>query len=415
MSLSLLISLGVFALIAVREFLPPFVRIWHVMVAGAALMLVTGQIAPRAAFEAVDWNILLYLFCVFSIGRGLYDCGLSERLATRLLALASPRTALAAFVAVFAVMAALLTNDAAAVIGTPIALLLARRSGGDARFWLIVLCVTVTIASMATPIGNPQNLLIAASGGVPAPMLTFLAWLAVPTVLGLVLATLWLGRTALAHPATRAPEPTFDTPAPDRPLWPFALSVGLLVALVVGDSIAEMMTGGRALPLGLAAAIAALPAYLFSADRGAMLRGVDWPTLAFFVAMFIVTGALMETGAIERALGGAGAQLGEPLVTAAISFLGSQIFSNVPLVDMYLKLLPRLEVPNLMMLAAVSTLAGNVFIISAASNVIVLQMSERHGGPSIGFFAFARAVLPVGLFTSGLTVGFILLAAALTG
>ncbi|GAB5374883.1 MAG: SLC13 family permease [Acuticoccus sp.] len=413
MSLSLAISLTVFALIAVREWLPPVIKIWHVMVAGAAAMLATGQIAPHAALEAIDWDIILYLFSVFSIGRGLYDSGISHRIAGRILTLRSPRAALGAFIAVFAVIAALLTNDAAAVIGTPIALLPARRSGGDARFWLVVLCVTVTIGSMATPIGNPQNLLIAASGGVPAPMLTFVVWLIVPTVLCLVLAALWLARGALGGDA----HAVVDEPAENNgagPLWPFGLAVALLFVLVVGDSVVEALSPGKGIPLGIAAAIAALPPYLVSPGRWRMLRGLDWPTLAFFVAMFIVTGALLQSGSIQALLGGAQAHMDEPLVTAGISFFGSQIFSNVPLVDMYIKLLPSLDVANLMMLAAVSTLAGNVFIISAASNVIVLQMAERYGGPSIAFVEFTRLVLPVGLVSTAITMVYILAIAAIT-
>jgi Na+/H+ antiporter NhaD/arsenite permease-like protein len=59
------------------------------------------------------------------------------------------------------------------------------------------------------------------------------------------------------------------------------------------------------------------------------------------------------------------------------------------------------------MLAAMSTLAGNVFIISAASNVIVLQQSEALGGPSITFTEFFKAVLPVGAFSTLFTLGWI--------
>ena len=414
MSVSLAVSIAVFALIATREFLPAFVKIWHVMVAGAVALLALGEIAPRAALAAIDWNIILYLFSVFSIGRGLYDSGLSHQIASRILRLSSPRLALAAFVGAFALISAILTNDAAAVIGTPIALLLARRSGGDPAFYLVVLCITVTIGSMTTPIGNPQNLLIAASGGVPSPMLTFLAWLIVPTLVCLAIATVWLAPGALGSARTIDEEPGPEV-AGDKPLWPFHLAVGLLCVLVVGDSVLEAAGTDPGLPLGVAAAIAALPPYLFSPDRVRMLTGLDWPTLAFFVAMFIVTGSLLDSGSIEAVLGGAKTHLGEPLVTAGISFVGSQLFSNVPLVDMYLKLLPSLDVGNLMMLAAVSTLAGNVFVISAASNVIVLQMAERYGGPSISFMAFTRRVLPVGLVTTALTIGWIMALTLLAG
>ena len=75
---------------------------------------------------------------------------------------------------------------------------------------------------------------------------------------------------------------------------------------------------------------------------------------------------------------------------------------------MYLKLLHSYSTDNLVMLAAVSTLAGNVFIISAASNVIVLQQAEALGGPSISFTEFTRAVLPVGVFSILITIAWVL-------
>ena len=417
MPLSLGVSLAVFAVIAAREWLPGFLKIWHVMVAGAAVLLLSTEISPAEAMDDIDWNIIAYLFGVFSIGRALFDNGLSQRIAVRMVGLGSRRRLLLAFVAVFALISAVLTNDAAAIIGTPIALALAGRIGADPRIMLVVLCATVTVGSVATPIGNPQNLLIAASGDVPEPVLTFLAWLIVPTLLGLAVVFIWFaGRLGGAASSTGPAVAETVLEEAGGPLWPVALAVGLLVVLVVGESVLAVVAPGLGYPLGAAAVLAALPVYLFAPTRWRTLARLDWPTLAFFIAMFIVTGALLRSGALQSVLGSALAVMTEPAATAAFSLIGSQVVSNVPFVDIYLKLLPSAEVDNLMMLAAVSTLAGNAFIISAASNVIVLQMAERLGGPEIHFWAFARLVVPVGLITTGVAVVWILgLSALLPG
>lgn len=418
MSLSLAVSLAIFAVIALREWLPPALKIWHVMVAGAVVLLAAGAIPPEEAFRAVDWDVLLYLFAVFSIGRALYDNGIAQRIADRLAGLRSPRTGLLVFMAGFAALSALLTNDAAAVIGTPIALFLARRTGADPRLFLIALCVTVTIGSAATPIGNPQNLLIAASGHLPAPVLTFLAWLLPPVLLSLALSAAWLARglprpggggaVAAAPPPPAAQGGAATTPEGAR-LWPPILASALLAVLVVGESLASLVDPAWSFPLGWAAAIACLPVYLFGSARMRTFLHLDWATLLFFVAMFVVTGALVRSGSLQLLLGGWRDRLDEPAVTAAIAFLASHVFSNVPVVDMYLKLLPSFGTANLMMLAATSTLAGNVFIISAASNVIVLHAAERLGGPAIGFSRFTRAVAPIGLVSTALAAGWVLL------
>jgi Na+/H+ antiporter NhaD/arsenite permease-like protein len=93
----------------------------------------------------------------------------------------------------------------------------------------------------------------------------------------------------------------------------------------------------------------------------------------------VVTGSLLQSGSLQVRLGGLQSRLVDPAVTAMVSFWASQLFSNVPVVDIYLKLLQQAEIPNLIMLAGMSTLAGNLFIISAASNVIVVQQAEKLG------------------------------------
>ena len=124
--------------------------------------------------------------------------------------------------------------------------------------------------------------------------------------------------------------------------------------------------------------------------------------------MFVVTGALLQSGSLQNMLGGVQDHMHEPPVTAITSFIGSQIFSNVPLVAMYLQLLDEPSTANLMMLSAISTLAGNVFIISAASNVIVLQQADLLGRASFTFWQFTRAVIPIAIFSTLFTLAWIM-------
>ncbi|WP_299892984.1 SLC13 family permease [uncultured Ruegeria sp.] len=407
MSFSLAVSIAVFTLIAIREWLPSFLKIWHVMTAGAVVLLISGTITPKSAYQAIDWNVMLYLFSVFSIGRALYENGISHRIAGWMVGWRTPGVSLVAFMLLFALVAAVLTNDAAAIIGTPIALMLASQTGADQKTFLVALCVAVTIGSMATPIGNPQNLLIAASGEVPAPMVTFVHWLIVPTLICLGGSALWLSkRMVVSTPEGEQSDLAQET---EGTQWPVLSAIAVLIVLVTVESILAATGSDFGYQLGVAAAIACLPVYLFDGARAKTFVRLDWPTLVFFVAMFIVTGALLDSGSLQAMLGEEREHMNEPLVTAGISFFGSQVFSNVPLVDMYLKLLPSFDVPNLMMLAGVSTLAGNMFIISAASNVIVLQMADRMGAAEVTFTQFMKAVLPIGIVSTLITIGWILL------
>lgn len=406
MSLSLAVSITVFALIAIREWLPQSLKIWHIMSAGALVLLVSGEIAPEVALQSVDWNVMLYLFSVFSIGRALYENGFSHRIARWMLGWTSAKAALIAFMLIFAIIAAILTNDAAAIIGTPIALMLARQTGTKSRSFLIALCVAVTIGSMCTPMGNPQNLLIASSGELPAPLVTFLLWLLVPTGICLAGAAYWLARGL--QPVEDNSPLTLEVPPQVDRQWPVLLAVAVLVFLVLAESLLTIAKTSISFPLGVAAALAAVPVYLFDTARVRVLRELDWTTLIFFLTMFVVTGSLINSGTLQTLLGDAQDQLTAPWTTAAISFLGSQLFSNVPLVDMYLKLLPSFETANLMMLAGISTLAGNVFIISAASNVIVLQQASQMGAEEVSLSQFMRDVLPIGVVSALITAGWVI-------
>jgi len=81
----------------------------------------------------------------------------------------------------------------------------------------------------------------------------------------------------------------------------------------------------------------------------------------------------------------------------AVSVIMSQLISNVPLVALYLPVLRHAGAgtPELMALAAASTFAGNLFILGAASNVIIIQNAEKKSGATITFLEFARVGIPL--------------------
>jgi len=415
-SISLVVSCVIFLGIAAREWLPPAVRIWHIMGAGAVILIALGEISPQNAFRAIDWNVVAYLFGVFSIGSALYDSGISHSIGERITRSAHPMRAFLVFILLTALCSIVLTNDAGAVIGTPIALMLARAMRWPPNAVLIALCATVTVGSMVSPVGNPQNILIATKGHFGNPIGTFFVWLIVPTVLSLAFVYFWTRRSILAGIGADEPE-VGDLPSPhDNPrLWPPYLATGLLVVLIGADSVLEGLGSPYSVPFGVASLIACAPVYLFSNRRFKTFKEADWPTLAFFVAMFIVTGSLLASGSLQALLGSLQSRLGEPTVTAVISFWASQLFSNVPVVEIYLKLLQTPEVPTLMMLAGISTLAGNLFIISAASNVIVVQQAEKFGHKPFTFWQFTAAVLPITIVSVALTYGWVMWLTTLLG
>ncbi len=395
MPLSLIVSIFVFFMIAIRQWLPDWLKIWMIMTIGAVFLLISGNISPTEALNAIDWNVIAYLFGVFAISHALFASGISEKVGNWICAESRSIPQILLFFILFVtVVSAVLTNDAAAAIGTPIAIAIAASLRIAAALPLIALCVSVTVGSMFSPVGNPQNLLIVADGHFKNPVGVFLEWLAVPGLISLAFTLVWFWYCFARTPKGDAPEHVVPDSQTTR-RWPALLASGLLCVLVVADSLAHETGWIPDLPLGALSLIAAAPLFAFSSHRLQLVKEVDWHTLIFFVSMFIVTGAVLKSGALQEWLSPWHDQLGEPLFVTSIAFFGSQVFSNVPLVEIYLNLLEDHNTATLMLLSGISTLAGNLFILSAASNVIIVQQSEKHGVTPFQFWQFTRYVLPV--------------------
>ena len=393
----LLALAAVLVVIAARKIGRFPVRIWQAMTGGALLVLLTGAITPAEALRAIEPDVMVFLFGMFVLGEALVESGALYAVAYALLDRIHSTDALV-FALLFgsALASALLMNDTLAVIGTALALQLAREHRIDARLLLLTLAFGITIGSVASPIGNPQNLLIAVRGPVPSPFLTFAGALAVPTLLNLLLTygvLRWryrdaFHRTPLVHPVV-----TLRDAALARLAW---TGVAVVVAVIALRAAIVILEPDFDVPLSTVALAGALPVLLFSPRRGHVVRSLDWSTLVFFAAMFVLMASVWQTGVLQHLGTGWAPQLAGPFGVLGVSVLVSQFISNVPLVALYLPYLQSLQAgtPALLALAAGSTIAGNLLILGAASNVIIIQRAERHG-ETLGFVEFARVGIPV--------------------
>ncbi len=397
MNLPVLVLLLVFAAIAFRQVGRLRIRIWQAMTAGAVAVLLSGDIAPADALRAVDLDVMLFLFGMFVIGEALVESGYLYTVAYH--ALSRTRSADGLVLAVLfgaGFASALLMNDTLAIVGTPLMLRLAREHRLDARLLLITLAFAVTTGSVASPIGNPQNLLIAIGGGMPNPFVSFLAHLFVPTALSLLAAYAML-RVSYRHAFHESPLVHQRASPGDPALARLArLAVVIVVLMVLAKIVLVWVHAPVEIRLSWIALAGALPVLLGSPRRIRILRRLDWHTLLFFAGMFVLTASVWQTGLFQGTLErlnldvtGTGAILG-------VGVLLSQLVSNVPLVALYLPLLQHAGVSEagLLALAAGSTLAGNLLILGAASNVIIVEAADRRG-THVSFFEFARVGTPL--------------------
>src|SRR5689334_10479612 len=113
--LAFIIMALVFVAISLGQFIRWPLRIWHIMSAGAILMLCTLQIGPLEAFRAIDWQVIGFLAGMFVIGEGMKLSGLLAALSHRLFdRTTNPFVALLLFMLVAGAGSALLTNDTVA-------------------------------------------------------------------------------------------------------------------------------------------------------------------------------------------------------------------------------------------------------------------------------------------------------------
>lgn len=397
LSVPLITLAVVFILIAIRQVGGLRLQIWQIMLIGASVVVVAGEISPAQAAASISMDVMLFLFGMFVVGQSLEESGYLSHLSYKYFKRARSRDTLLLMILFGAgITSALLMNDTLAIIGTPVVLLLARKHEMSPKLLLLALAFAMTIGSVMSPIGNPQNLLIALHGGIQNPFLTFLRWLFVPTIINMWIAFVLL-KKLYPDDFHEAELKHSQEPIRDHELAFLAkLSLNIVIVLV-GAKIVTAVLGLVDFSLTYIALAACLPVLVGSPRRWRILRRLDWHTLMFFAAMFVMMESVWLTGFFQSVIGELQVNIHSTEMILTISVVLSQFISNVPLVALYQPMLAHAgsEVSGLMALAAGSTIAGNMFILGAASNVIIIQNAEKKAKQTITFLEFARAGVPL--------------------
>lgn len=410
--LPVIILLAVFVLIAVRRIGRYRLQIWQIMLLGAIAVLATLQISPLAALRAINLDVMVFLFCVFVIGQALEESGYLSHLSSRFFRQARSLDSLVLMVLLgVGGMSALLMNDTLAIVGTPVMLLIARANPGSIRnpkILLLALAFGVTVGSVASPIGNPQNLLIAINGDIENPFVTFFRYLLLPTLVNLVLTYVVLRLFFRKHFNKEIVTCSSERVTDGHLATLARVSLFMLTALVL-VKISMVFLGVRLdFKLTYIAAAAAAPILLLSPKRFGIARRIDWSTLVFFAAMFVLMASVWESGFFQSVIASTGIDLNSTPAIIGLSIVLSQFISNVPLVALYLPMLIHAGagLKAMMALAAGSTIAGNLTILGAASNVIIIQNAEKKGNETLSFWEFIRVGIPMTVLHAAVYWGF---------
>lgn len=419
-SISVIVLLVVFVLIAVRKIGNIRLKIWQIMLGGAVAVLLTQEISLPKAVESINIDVMLFLFGMFVVGEALYASGYLFHLSHGLFKRAKNVDYLILLILFsMGIFSAFLMNDTLAIIGTPLVLHFAKKYGISTKLLLLSLAFAVTVGSVMSPIGNPQNLLIAIGDNIKNPFVEFFRYLTIPTIINLFITYIVLKMFYRDQFGKKLEDQNQDPISDPRLAMLSKISLILIVIMIIVKISLVFLGSPIEFRLTYIALISAAPILIFSRRRFEVLKNIDWYTLIFFASMFVLMESVWDSGFFQSFIGfnPSITQIPTILVT---SVLTSQLISNVPFVALYLPMLDyynvflgqMLNLPfislfpqllenfggvstiQLVALAAGSTIAGNLFILGAASNVIIIQNAEKNG-ETLTFFEFAKVGLPL--------------------
>ncbi|HOX01877.1 MAG TPA: anion transporter [Candidatus Paceibacterota bacterium] len=363
---------------------------------GTVLMVAGGILTPEQAYRAVDYNTLVLLLGMMVISAYLCLAGFFEWAAVAILHRARTPGRLLWFVILASGgFSAVLVNDTVCLMLTPLVVTVMARGKLPLLPYLMALAMSANLGSVATLVGNPQNMIIGHQSGLP--FLGFFLSMAPAAAAGLAIEYLLL-RIGFWRVLREARIHVEDSPRPPLNRSLVRLTLGVL-GLVFAGFMAGMDLAWTAL------SGAALIMVLARRDTHEVLKLVDWHLMVFFAALFVVVEGLNQTGLPDQAYHYLGGLWGASRNVQALNFawfsvLGSNVFSNVPFVMVAGKWVGYFQDPALIwkVMAMATTFAGNLTILGSVANIIVVESARGH--LDVGFWDYARLGIPITLATT---------------
>ncbi|MDI1246729.1 MAG: anion transporter [Rhodoferax sp.] len=373
---------------------------------GAIGVIGLGAMSTTQAASAVDLPTVLLLFSFMVVSAQMRMGGFYTAVTRQVAALPLARNALlGAIILVAGALSAVFSNDIICLAMTPVVAQLCLQRRLNPVPFLLGLACAANIGSAATLIGNPQNMLIGSV--LHLPFDGYVRQAVPPVVLSLLVLWAWLvwgpnhETPKVQTDACRAmpadlPPGYGPLQAPPFDAWQTTKGLAVASALLLVFLFTDWPREVAAL---IGAGVLLLSRRLHSSD---VMGFIDWPLLVLFMGLFVVNHAFESTGLAAQAvtwLATQGVQLANPGVLFVAGVGLSNLVSNVPAVML---LLPHLSGQDAgVMLALVSTLAGNLLLVGSIANLIVVDLAQK-SGVVIDWRMHARVGVPVTLLTLGL-------------
>ncbi len=377
------------------------IDIWMIMAIAAVISLITMQISPSEAWNAIDFEVIVFLISMFTIGEALQESHYLEYITNILFRRVKHEDKLLLlFIIAVGILSMILTNDTIAIIGTTVCFMVAGHSKIPIKCLLLTLAFSVTSISLLSPYGSPQALIIAKEAVFQNAFIEFFIYQIIPTTISV--AVLFFMMKYAYHISSSEIQPAALPKIDDIRLFKLCrISVIMVISLIILRSILGFFVSSLNISLMWISIIGMLPIIIGSSKRIMLIRGIDWKTIIFFISMFIFMRSVWNSEFVQEFIQNTHYDVSNTTVIYLIGLLVSQLVSNVPLVMLYIPILDHTnaQMVSYIALVAGSTLAGNLSILGAASNVIVIQQAEKRN-IVISFFEFFKIGFPLCIIQS---------------
>ena len=375
---------------------------------GVAAMIVIGVVDAETAFfdheTGIDWNVIFLLFGMMVIVGVLKQTGLFEFLALWAARKSGghPYRLLVLLILVTATVSPILDNVTCVLLVTPVTLSVCRQLELEPAPYLISLILASNIGGTATLIGDPPNIIIGSRAGLSfVDFLVHSLPLTIVLLAGFILASRWLFRHHLS--ASVDVDDRLGDIHPRDAITNMRLLIRCLVVLTLVMVAFGLHTVLHLDPSIVAMMGAGATVLVSRATTEEFLEEVEWGTLAFFMALFVLVGSLVKVGVIGD-LGKAAAEaMGDRELLGATALLfGSGVIgafvdnipyttAMVPIVDDLVASTPSSGAESPLWWAFVfgADLGGNATPVAAGANVVVLGIAAKAGEP-ISFWGFTK-------------------------
>ena len=373
--------------------------------AGAMVLILTGVMSADKALSYIDFNTIGVLVGMMIFVAIVRRSGMFEYIAVRAAKAVhgDPWKIMVAFTLITAVLSAILDNVTTVLLVGPMSIAIARMLKIDPVPFLMGQILASNVGGTATLIGDPPNIMIGSAAHLS--FMDFLentgfAVLFILAVLILLMKIVYEKKIEMGTVDTSAIE-KLD---PSKSITNRALmrkGIIVLICVIVGFMFHDKL-GIESSVIALTAAAVML--IIGREDVNEAIQDVEWTTILFFMSLFVVVGGLTETGIIkELASKIINATDGHPMVTMLVllwaSALLSSILDNIPFVATLIPLILAMQADGMDVTSfwwAISLgacLGGNGTMIGASANVVLSNISTKHGYP-ITFKSYLKVGMP---------------------